>query len=117
MILTALEADLVELVSAGHLLLCRVHGLVADRALGRLGRLERHPESCTSEGGDDEQSTEEHQIWPHLLQGQSRSELFKGWTQYLKKACPRLRDPGSWLPLAAGVSSRNLGQAFLRQSV
>ena len=69
MILTALEADLVEGVSAGHLGLGRVHRPVAHRALGRLGRLERHPEeSCTSEGGDDEQSTEEEdQIWPHLL--------------------------------------------------
>ena len=44
MILTALEADLVEGVSAGHLGLGRVHRPVAHRALGRLGRLERHPE-------------------------------------------------------------------------
>ena len=28
-----------------------------------------------------------------------------------------LRDPAFWLPLAAGASSRNLGQAFLRFSV
>ena len=29
----------------------------------------------------------------------------------------RLRDCASWLPLAAGASSRNLGHAFLRDSV
>ena len=29
----------------------------------------------------------------------------------------RLRDPASWLPLAARASSRNLGHAFLRDSV
>ena len=28
-----------------------------------------------------------------------------------------LRDPAFWLPLAAGASSRNVGQAFLRFSV
>ena len=71
MILTALEADLVELVSACHLLLGRVHRAVAHRALGRLGRLERHPEQPepepergladgrASEGGDGEESTED----------------------------------------------------------
>ena len=73
MILTALEADLVEGVSAGHLGLGRVHRPVAHRALGRLGRLERHPEQPepepeperglangrASEGGDGEESTED----------------------------------------------------------
>ena len=29
----------------------------------------------------------------------------------------RLRDPASWLPLAVGESSRNLGHKFLRDSV
>ena len=27
---------------------------------------------------------------------------------------PELRDPASWLPLAAGVTSRNLGSIFLQ---
>ena len=36
------------------------------------------------------------------------------YTEYLKKAYSRLRDPASWLSLAAGVNSLNLGLAFLR---
>ena len=47
-VLTALEADFVELVAAGGLLLGRVHRLVARGALGRLGRLERHDGSISS---------------------------------------------------------------------
>ena len=61
MILTALEADLVEGVSAGHLGLGRVHRLAADRALGRLGRLERHLERTnerTTRLSDGEESSE-----------------------------------------------------------
>ena len=38
-------------------------------------------------------------------------------TEFLKKVCPRLRYPASWLPLAVGASSRNLGQTFFRLSV
>ena len=34
-------------------------------------------------------------------------------TESLKKACPRLRDPASWLPLAAGASSLNLQRTSL----
>ena len=44
MILTALEASFMPLVTAGNLLLGRVHGLGALGALGRLGGLEGHPE-------------------------------------------------------------------------
>ena len=34
-----------------------------------------------------------------------------------KKVRPRLRDRASWPPMAAGASSRNLGEAFLAVSV
>ena len=53
------------------------------------------------------------------------SPLFKGFlcavlmqcTEALEKACPRLCYLESWLPLATGASSRNLGQASFRSSV
>ena len=35
------------------------------------------------------------------------------YTEMAKKVCPRLRDPASWPSLAAGASSRRLGQTFL----
>ena len=65
MILTALEADLVEGVSAGHLGLGRVHRPVAHRALGRLGRLERHPEQ--PDWTTAERALQGKLIWPPPL--------------------------------------------------
>ena len=35
----------------------------------------------------------------------------------VQSSSKRLRDPAFWLPLAARASSRNLGQAFLRDSI
>ena len=43
-----------------------------------------------------------------------KKKFVKMSTESLKKDSPRLRDTASWLPLAAGASSRNLGHAFLR---
>ena len=38
-------------------------------------------------------------------------------TGMIQKAGPRLRNRGSWLPLAMGASSRNLGPIFLTKPV
>ena len=48
--------------------------------------------------------------WCHTI-----SETMKATYRHLKKA--RLRDPASWLPLAAEASSRNLAWEFFDMSV
>ena len=79
-VLTALKADLVELVATGGFLLGGVHRFVARGALGRLGRLERH---------DGEPSSE------HSLSRSSNLQIYSNTAAELDMAAPDDDDPRS----------------------